>query len=610
VLATVAYSMKPLRLLEASRYNVLVNPTEASLPMSRIIKSLFLLVLLLFLGLASLPVARVLSDTLRNWTGENKLLEQIKGLGALTLIKLERPSLDVQPYVPVAHVGMNPYGVNTFLEQEVDEWKIERSLRMIRDAGFTWIRQEFPWEDIEIEGKGGFWDRREGQDVSSWAKYDRIVELAEEYGIGIIARLDNPPAWTRAAGNEAGTLAPPDDYDDYGDFVYAVVSRYKGHIKYYQIWNEPNIYPEWGEAPVNPEAYTELLKVGYTRAKEADPEAVILCAGLAPTTEMTERNLEDLVFLQRMYDAGAKDYFDIMSVQGYGLWNGPTDRRVYPDRANFSRVLLIRELMVRYGDAQKPIWASEVGWNALPRDFEGFPYYGRVSEELQAEYSAQAYELAQAEWPWMGVMNYWFFKRTSDREKDQPFYYFRMLEPNFYPHPVYYALKDQASSPPFLGLGYHQQDHWALQYDGAWRDVADERAVLGSYRSSDRAGDSLSFTFLGTDLSLVLVRDSASGALDVTVDGRRLSLDLYSRTAEYGVEIPVAKGLPEGKHQVLVTVAEGSAGGGRVAIDGIIVRRSSAYLVRYAAAFLVCILAAVGLAYAARRRRFDRGSRR
>ncbi|HUW94806.1 MAG TPA: hypothetical protein VMW58_03395, partial [Anaerolineae bacterium] len=379
--------------------------------------------------LAVLHLWGATAAALRDWTGEQKLVEQIKGLGALVLIRLERPAPEVEPYVPVAHTGLNPYGINTFLEQEVDDWKIRRSFRLIRDAGLKWIRQEFPWEDIEIEGKGIFVDRREGREVSSWEKYDHIVDLAEEYGIEVIARLDNPPAWSREAGNEAGTLAPPDDYADYGDFVFAVVSRYKGRIKYYQIWNEPNIYPEWGEAPVDPEAYTELLEVGYTRAKEADPNVVILSAGLAPTTEMSERNLMDLVFLQRMYDAGAGDYFDILSVQGYGLWNGPTDRRVHPNRANFSRVLLIRELMVRNGDAHKPIWASEVGWNALPRGFDSFPYFGRVSEELQAEYSAGAYRRAQAEWPWMGVMNYWFFKRPSDHEKDQAFYYFRMMEP-------------------------------------------------------------------------------------------------------------------------------------------------------------------------------------
>jgi hypothetical protein len=581
------------------------------LVVSRKRRLLYLLLLCLLLACVVVVCSwDTLPRALRDWTGEQKLVEQIKGLGALLLIRLETPTLDVQPYVPVAHTGMNPYGINTFLEQEVDDWKIHRSLRLIGDAGFKWIRQEFPWEDIEIEGKGVFQDRREGRDVSSWKKYDHIVDLAEEYGVEIIARLDNPPAWTRAAGNEAGTLAPPDDYADYGDFVYAVVSRYKGRIKYYQIWNEPNIYPEWGEAAVDPEAYTQLHTVGYQRAKEADPEAVILSAGLAPTTERTERNLEDLIFLQRMYDAGAKDYFDILSVQGYGLWNGPTDRRAHPDRANFSRVLLIRELMVQNGDANKPIWASEVGWNALPRGFDGFPYYGRVSEELQAAYSAGAYQRAQMEWPWMGVMSYWFFKRPGDYEKDQAFYYFRMMEPDFYPHPVYFSLKQQATTPPILGLGYHQEDHWALRYEGAWGDVADPDAVLGGYRASDQVGDSLTFTFWGTELSLVPARDLSSGLLEVVVDGRRTQLDLSAPEISYTTEVPLVGGLPESTHEARLTVAGSPQGSGQVAIDGLIVRHSPLFLIRRALVLIVLACLAVPILYIAWRHWVRRGSPR
>jgi beta-glucosidase/6-phospho-beta-glucosidase/beta-galactosidase len=78
----------------------------------------------------------------------------------------------------------------------------------------------------------------------------------------LIVRISNPPEWTRAAGDAPGTFAPPDNLQDFADFVSAVVSRYKGRVRYYQLWNEPNIYPEWGSYPISPEQYTELLKAG------------------------------------------------------------------------------------------------------------------------------------------------------------------------------------------------------------------------------------------------------------------------------------------------------------------------------------------------------------
>ena len=79
----------------------------------------------------------------------------------------------------------------------------------------------------------------------------------------------------------------------------------------------------------------------------------MLAASLSPTIEESERALNELIFLQRMYDAGAARFFDVMSVQAYGLRNGPDDRRLDLGDVNFSRPLLVRELMVKNGDAAK-----------------------------------------------------------------------------------------------------------------------------------------------------------------------------------------------------------------------------------------------------------------
>jgi hypothetical protein len=527
------------------------------------------------------------SRTLFNWTGEEEPLPQVKGLIQLAFDRTRR-RVETHPYVPVAHAGLCPFGVNTFLEQEVEPEKRERALQMIKAAGFCWIRQEFPWEDIEIHGKGDFEDRRHEPHRSAWEKYDNIVDLAEEQGLGIIARLSNPPAWSRATGNDLGSLAPPDDYADYGDFVYAVVSRYKGRIKYYQIWNEPNIYPEWGERPVDPEAYTELLKVGYTRAKEADPDVVIICGALASTIEVDyyPRGLNDFIFLQRMYDAGARDYFDVLAMQGYGLWSGPTDRRMQPRVLNFSRPLYIRDIMVRNGDEHKPIWLSEMNWNAVPEGLPAGAPYGQVSEEQQARYVVDAYQRIQEEWPWVGVVNFWFFKRATDLEKDRPEYYFRLVEPDFTPLPVYEAVKEYANQPPAMYPGCHQEDHWAVSWSGSpagdsngWQAVRDERAVLGVYRVAPEVGESLSFSFAGTELDLVVVTGPEAGQLDVFVDSLEiageptLSLDLRSDTPQFGVIKPVVCGLEEDLHRVKIVHTPGMTGAAEpVGIDGFVVR--------------------------------------
>jgi hypothetical protein len=381
-------------------------------------------------------------ETLFQWTGEEELPGQIRGLLQLAAGRL-RPQPETRPDVSIAHADVNPFGINTFLQNEVELTKRERQVQLIAEAGFFWIRQEFPWEDIEIHGKGDFVDRRnDPAGIDAWAKYDHIVGLAEQYGLEIIARLSNPPAWSRAQGDEGGTRAPPDDISDYEGFVAAVVSRYAGRVDYFQVWNEPNIYPEWGETAVSPEGYTELLCRAYARAKEANPEAVILSGALAPTLELSGRDLNDLVFLQRMYDSGAGACFDIISVQGYGLWSGPTDHRQRPTMINYARNVLVRDLMVQNGDQGKAIWISEMNWNPVPDEVLSVGTYGQVTPEQAARYAPLAYQRAQEEWPWVGVINFWFFKPASDAQKDQEWYYFRMVEPDFSLTPVYHSMRD------------------------------------------------------------------------------------------------------------------------------------------------------------------------
>jgi hypothetical protein len=538
---------------------------------------------------------------LADWTGEEDTAFQLRALGYLALSLFQSPH-DTADFAPMRYTNVPPFGVNTFLEQEVEDSKIRASLQLIHDGGFHFIRQEFPWEDIEQPSKGQFWDTKFNH--STWDKYDRIVALANEYGLEIIARLDHPPDWTRHDAHARGNFAPPDNYDDYGDFVAAVVTRYRGKVKYYQLWNEPNIYPEWGEQPVNAADYARLLKIGYTRAKMADPDVVILSAGLAQTIETGPRNVSDLIFLQQMYDAGARGSFDILAVQDYGLFTGPGDRRLDPERTNFSRPILIREIMVKNGDADKPVWAMEVGWNALPESFADAPF-GRVTETQQAHYAVQAYQRAQEEWPWMGAMMYWFFKRADDHEKDQPFYYFRLFDPDFSPRPVYDTLKNYIANARWLGVGFHQEDDWAIDYQGGWLSHDAQYSAAGSY-TTGQPGDRLLFTFHGTDLELALLQNPYTGVIDASVDGEPpREIDLRATDVASSGRVAIVRGLPDGEHRAQITVTRGE-----MMLDGIVVRRGNDWLMARVSWLGAGVLLVIGLVVRrriiARRRRESR----
>ena len=450
-------------------------------------------------------------------TGEESVAAQARGLVEVAG-NLIRVPLQTEALSPIDHKASFPYGINTFLEQEVERPKIEAMLRMIREAGFVWLRQEFPWEDLEVDGRGQFTDSRLDRDgdgqpdtIDTWAKYDQIVELTEAQGLRLMTRLSNPPDWTRA-NPATGDRAPPDDLQDFVNYAVAVARRYRGRISHYQIWNEPNIYPEWGNQPIDPGGYVEMLCRAYHALKDVDPEIVVISGAIAPTIALDgTRDLSDLVFLQSLYDLGGGDCFDVLSAQGYGLRSGPTDRRLRATSVNVARHSYYRDIMVRNGDAHKPIWLSEAAWNATldaelpPERISLYGAYGNVTGEQAARYMPIFYDRIQQEWPWIGNVMYWFFTRKDPFEADQAFYYFRMVEPDYQPEkptftplPVYHSVRDYLTEQErILYRGRHQAETWQIQSAGA--AVIDPSARFGR---ATRFLDGLEFSTYGTALDI------------------------------------------------------------------------------------------------------------
>lgn len=345
----------------------------------------------------------------------------------------------------IKYTPENPFGVNVFLQKEVEPWKIEQTLRMAAAANIQWIKQEFPWNEIEFK-KNYFTDDK--WQKSSWEKYDRIVDLATAYGLRVIARIDRPPDWAQSSG----TTSPLKDNTDMADFANALLERYKGRITYVQIWNEPNLAAEWipGHA-VDPSQYATMLKEVYPAVKKAHPNAVILTAPMAMTLEGPESrgNMNELDYWTGMYEAGVQGNFDIASANGYGL-DEPPEAAPDPKKLNFRRVELLHDIMVKNGDADVPVWFSEYGWNASP---ESLPESERnlwrhVTPEQQAQWTVAGIDYARQHWPWAGVISIWYLRQVGDIPADKAEYYFQMVDPAFIPQPVYNSVKVAASNFP------------------------------------------------------------------------------------------------------------------------------------------------------------------
>ncbi len=301
------------------------------------------------------------------------------------------------------------FGVNAFLW-----WRpeiAERDLRLIREAGFRWVRQSFAWEDIEQARKGAF----------LWDHADRVVRQTNEAGLMLLARLGtNPGTPSFWAGK------PPENLDDFVDFVAVLAQRYNcspqavGCIQAYQIWNEPNLAREWGGNRPDPARYAALLRDAYRVIKEANPQALVITAGMAPTGTDNAEAMPDEKFYRELYRAmgGSSDgYFDLLGVHGPGFAAppelDPAQAAANPQYGghrffSFRHIEDIRAIMVANGDADKRMAVLEFGWTSDPvnPDYYWFGAGAGIDEFVKADYLVRAYRWAKEQWrPWIGVMS-------------------------------------------------------------------------------------------------------------------------------------------------------------------------------------------------------------
>jgi hypothetical protein len=357
---------------------------------------------------------------------------KVLGIGVRLAVFLALVILFSAPPGPIVSLGppqtvrtINPkMGVHTRLTDEVEPWKIKRTLQMVREMGAPWAVEYFPWAYSEPE-KGKF----------DWEHADLVVDHALAQGLTVIGRLGFVPEWARPADSTVSYL-DEDHYADFADFVYAFVQHFEGRVNYVIIWNEPNVALDWGYRPVDPASYTRLLKLSYRRAKEASPAVQVLGGALAPTLAPPGNpwGLDDLRYLQEMYDAGAGDYFDILAVHAYG-WKWPADMPPDPNEVNFRRVELLRQVMVRNGDADKKIIVTEGGWNDHPR------WTKAVRPGQRIAYTIRAYEMAQ-EWDWCLGLAIWAFRYPWPARTYQD--YFTFVTPEFVPKPIYLEVQRYA----------------------------------------------------------------------------------------------------------------------------------------------------------------------
>ncbi len=314
------------------------------------------------------------------------------------------------------------YAVHTlFVDETIADLAVE--------AGFDTIVQVLPWRDVHL-APGQF----------EWAAADALVQTVRQRGLNLVLRLDMPPAW--ASQNDPAGL--PFNLADYADFITAVAHRYKGQILGYIIWNEPNLAAEWSRSGGNLEAhwasfagwvadpadYVGVLGVAFRRIRAADPQALVVGGGLAPTNEISPRAVDDRLFWQQLFAVGMANCVDVLAVHAYGFGLSPDAPDDIHNNLNLGRIAQVYEVMQAAGET-KPVWITELGYTVANGNQPA------VSEAQQADYLLAAQARAAEEWPWVELFTVWnlVYGRSPNDEMGG----YSLVNPDLTPRLAFYA---------------------------------------------------------------------------------------------------------------------------------------------------------------------------
>lgn len=328
------------------------------------------------------------------------------------------PTLGRAPAPEPASAPRVSFGVNLHpLQYHYAVYPPVRSLQLADEIGASVVRIDIHWEWIDYMRHGGTaWT------VKQLPMLDAFLAEAARRHLRVLATVVDTPCW---ASSEPGKQCPPgpSDYQgrypptnpqDYAHFLSNLVHHVGHRIQYYEIWNEPNIPRFWAQPDAV--AYTRLLRAAYRAIKAQDPRAQVLAGATSGA---------DGRFVTRMYKAGAKGYFDALSVHPYSGSQAP-DACSVPRWSFRCGVEQIRRVMLQHGDT-RPIWLTELGESVS----------AGVDPATQARYLTQAFSLIRR-WRYVrGALWYELYDDPSGHDGE----HFGLFQGDLCPRPAAWAFR-------------------------------------------------------------------------------------------------------------------------------------------------------------------------
>jgi hypothetical protein len=347
--------------------------------------------------------------------------------------------------VPAPVTAAFAYGMNVEMAGFSQDGK-NMTTGLVKQAGFGWLTQQVRWDAIET-APGQF----------DWSDLDAIVATATQNGLKILFSVVHAPTFYRSATSGF----TPSDPATYWLFTQALATRYAGQVQVYEIWNEENLSREMGVGNIAPANYLPLLEAGFAGVKSGDRNAIALLGAPSPTgANIAGQSMDDLTYLQQLYALNGgevKGYYDALSAHPSGFSNPPNCTPATPQCSlsgafnnddsffAFTRASEYRNLMTQQNESSRKIWFTEFGYCSNPTPPPGFEYCAYLTEQNQANFLVQAFQMARA-LDYVGGMLMWNLNFQVAVPQTDEKWGFGIIRSNWSGRPAYAALTEMTKS--------------------------------------------------------------------------------------------------------------------------------------------------------------------
>ena len=228
----------------------------------------------------------------------------------------------------------------------------------------------------------------------NWGALPAAVADARARGLDVLLTVAKAPNWAEGKGRPAGVIRGTwkPSARKFGQFARALALEFKGQVRHYQAWNEPNIYtflnPQYeGRRLVGAQIYRRLLNAFYRGVHEVQRNAVVLSAGTAPYGEPPGGDrtrplafMRDLLCLKDRRElkptkCKRKAKLDAYAHHPINTSGGPKRSAIHPDDVatpdvkNVVRTLRRAEATRRVRPrGRRQVWLTEFWWESKPPD--------------------------------------------------------------------------------------------------------------------------------------------------------------------------------------------------------------------------------------------------